>query len=189
VRFDVEAAGRAHVVEMRRGARGWLVTIDGRAVSADVTRTGDRWSLLIGPPEGGPRDGADVGAGFGRPASSYEIAIEQRGRGEQVVHVNGRAVPVSFLDPRTGRGRRRDGHAGVAAAAGGPVHVKAPMAGRIVKVLVNVGEPVAARQGVVVVEAMKMENELRAPSAGTVRDVRVVEGASIESGAVLVVIE
>jgi biotin carboxyl carrier protein len=63
------------------------------------------------------------------------------------------------------------------------------MAGRIVRVLVSVGDAVEARQGLVVVEAMKMENELRAPRAGTVTDVNVGVGASIDAGTVVVVIE
>jgi biotin carboxyl carrier protein len=63
------------------------------------------------------------------------------------------------------------------------------MPGRIVKVLVTAGDAVAARQGLVVVEAMKMENELRAPRPGTVTDVRVREGMSVDANAVLVVIE
>jgi len=62
------------------------------------------------------------------------------------------------------------------------------MPGKVVRVLVGAGETVAARQGLVVVEAMKMENELRAPRAGTVRDVRAVEGASVEAGALLLTI-
>jgi biotin carboxyl carrier protein len=63
------------------------------------------------------------------------------------------------------------------------------MPGRIVKVLVAPGDVVAARQGVVIVEAMKMENELRAPRSGTVADVRVTEGMSVEANSVLVVLE
>jgi biotin carboxyl carrier protein len=63
------------------------------------------------------------------------------------------------------------------------------MPGRIVKVLVREGDTVAAQQGLVVVEAMKMENELRAPRAGQVTAVNVVEGMSVEGGAVLVVME
>jgi biotin carboxyl carrier protein len=62
------------------------------------------------------------------------------------------------------------------------------MPGRIAKVLVKVGDVVAARQGLVGVEAMKMENELRSPRAGTVVDVRVAEGARVESQALLVVV-
>ena len=66
--------------------------------------------------------------------------------------------------------------------------VKAPMPGRVVRVLVAVGDRVIARQGVVVVEAMKMENELRGPRDGIVKEVGVVPGAAVETGAVLVVI-
>jgi len=62
------------------------------------------------------------------------------------------------------------------------------MPGRIVKVLVRAGDVVAARQGLLVVEAMKMENELRAPRAGTVAEVRVSEGAPVEANVVLAVI-
>ncbi len=68
------------------------------------------------------------------------------------------------------------------------VSIKAPMPGRIVRVLVAVGDRVAARQGVMVIEAMKMENELRAPREGTVKDIVAAAGATVESGAVLVII-
>ena len=66
--------------------------------------------------------------------------------------------------------------------------IVAPMPGRVVKVLVAPGDAVQARQGLVVVEAMKMENELRAPRAGTVAEVRVREGAPVDANVVLVVI-
>jgi biotin carboxyl carrier protein len=68
------------------------------------------------------------------------------------------------------------------------IAIKAPMPGRVVRVLVAAGDRVKARQGVVVVEAMKMENELRAPRDGTVKDIAVAPGAAVESGAVLLVI-
>jgi biotin carboxyl carrier protein len=63
------------------------------------------------------------------------------------------------------------------------------MPGKIVKVLVKPGDSVQPRQGIVVVEAMKMENELRSQKTGTVSEVRVKEGASVEAGAILVVVE
>jgi biotin carboxyl carrier protein len=63
------------------------------------------------------------------------------------------------------------------------------MPGRVVRVLVAPGDEIAARQGVVVVEAMKMENELRSPKAGRVKDVMVSAGTSVEAGRVLVIIE
>ena len=65
----------------------------------------------------------------------------------------------------------------------------APMPGRVVRVLVKPGDEVAPRQGLVVVEAMKMENELSSPRAGTVREVTVSEGASVEAGRLLAVID
>jgi biotin carboxyl carrier protein len=67
--------------------------------------------------------------------------------------------------------------------------IKAPMPGRVVRVLVAVGDRVTARQAVVVVEAMKMENELRTPREGVVKEVLVAPGAAVESGAVLVVVD
>jgi biotin carboxyl carrier protein len=101
------------------------------------------------------------------------------------VHVNGVAVPLIVIDRR----HRRRGGGGPAGDEARPRAVVAPMPGRIVKVLVKPGEAVEARQGLVVIEAMKMENELRAPRAGTVADVRVTEGASVEANAVLVVLK
>jgi biotin carboxyl carrier protein len=151
-----------------------MVTIDGRAVTADVARVGERWSLLIG--------NVEAGRAVMRPFHSYDVAIENRGRGERIVHVDGREIAVSFANGRTGS---RAHHEGVA----GPVRIMSPMAGRVVKVLVAAGDVVAARQGLVVVEAMKMENELRAPRNGRVREVPAREGGSVDAGAVLVVIE
>ena len=75
-----------------------------------------------------------------------------------------------------------------ASAPTGAASVKAPMPGRIVRVLVGVGDRVAARQPVVAVEAMKMENELRSPRDGVVTQVLVAPGAAVESGAVLIVV-
>jgi biotin carboxyl carrier protein len=103
------------------------------------------------------------------------------------VHVDGCVVPVrirqssAFARPRT--------TVAGAARAGGPQRIVAPMPGKIVRVLVARGDEVAPRQGLVVVEAMKMENELRAPRAGCVQEVAVTEGQSVEAGALLVVVE
>ena len=80
-------------------------------------------------------------------------------------------------------GRRRGAWAG-----DGPVRIVAPMPGKVVRVLAAPGEAVTARQGVVVVEAMKMENELRAPRAGIVGEVLAREGALVDAGALLLTI-
>jgi biotin carboxyl carrier protein len=135
-------------------------------VTPDIVRTGDTWSILLG-------------------TRSYEVTIVEEAPGELAVSVEGQIVRVAA--PRVGTTARVRGRE--AETRQGPQPVTAPMPGRIVKVLVKAGDMVAARQGLIVVEAMKMENELRSPKAGTVTEVRVTQGQSVEARAVLVVVE
>jgi biotin carboxyl carrier protein len=181
---DLETRGGQRKIEVRRRGSQWELTLDGRILSVDVTAIAGRLSLLIGPPAGAPYD-PKVGAAFRQPFKSYEVAIDRRSNGERIVYLDGLAVPVSIVDPREQLTRRR---AAVSAGAG-PRSIVSPMPGRIVKVLVREGDTVAAQQELIVVEAMKMENELRAPRAGQVTSVKVVEGMSVESGVVLIVME
>lgn len=102
--------------------------------------------------------------------------------GDAVV-IDGERVEYGVWDPRSLRGTS------AGASESGPKALKAPMPGRIVKVLVAVGETVAAGQGCVVMEAMKMQNELKAPRAGVVGKVSAAEGETVAAGAVLVVVE
>jgi biotin carboxyl carrier protein len=92
-------------------------------------------------------------------------------------------VPV----PAGVNGRKRRGAA--AQDAGGPSRLVAPMPGKVVRVLVQPGDAVTARQPLIVVEAMKMENELRAGRDGTVAEVHAREGQSIDAGALLVIVQ
>jgi biotin carboxyl carrier protein len=184
---ELEIGGRRRTIDVRRNGSGWEITLDGRILGVDVTAIGERWSLLIGPPRPGgfgETSPPSSAASAGRPARSYEVAVDRGSNGERIVHVNGVAVPVSLNDPRARRMRRSE-----VASATGRRSILSPMPGRIVKVLVKVGDEVTAHQGLVVVEAMKMENELRAPHAGRVTAVRVVDGMSVEANAVLVTLE
>lgn len=141
----------------------------------DIAEVDGIWSLLVGD---------------GPCRRSYEVTFSEAdglsraaSRG-LTVHVNGTPVSVER------QSRRRATAAGAAAdTTNGPVSIAAPMPGRVVKVLVSAGDVVAARQGLIVIEAMKMENELRAPRAGTVKAVNVTSGAAVEAGTVVVVIE
>ena len=179
---DIALHGTRHAVAARRDGDRWIVTLDGRELGVDVVDVGGRWSMLISPDV---VSGTDIG-----PASrSYEIAFEPRQAGGQVVFVNGDAFPLTVADARAAFARRSPGAETGLAGAVGSATVIAPMPGRVVKVLVAPGDAVAARQPVVIVEAMKMENELRAPRAGTVASVRVSEGQSVEAHAVLVELE
>jgi biotin carboxyl carrier protein len=182
---EVETRGGRRTMELRRRGSTWELSLDGRILNVDVTASAGRLSLLIGPPSPAASAGQvppSPAASAARARRSYEVAVERRSNGDRIVYVNGLAVPVSLVDPRERLVRRR----GSASAETGPRSIVSPMPGRIVKVLVREGDVVAAHQGLVVVEAMKMENELRAPRAGTVSAVKVVEGMSVETRAVLV---
>ena len=99
------------------------------------------------------------------------------------VAVNGRRMSVEAADPRDRR-EKSDG-----AASHGAREVRAPMPGKVVRVLVAVNDLVDEGRGLVVVEAMKMQNEMKSPKAGRVAEVRACAGAAVKSGEVLVVIE
>lgn len=176
--WHVEVGGRTRRVDVR----GADVLLDGRLVHTDTARLGDVVSLIVGPSNAAAR-----AAGSGR---SYEVAVSERGSGDLLVSVNGRLIPARVLSAASRtreRAIRATGRHNEAMASG-PHRVVAPMPGRVARVLVKVGDVVAARQGLVVVEAMKMENELRSPCAGTVTEVRAIEGSRVESQALLVVV-
>ena len=157
----------AVAIEVDRGREGHqTVTIDGVPAAVDIRRTATGYSLVL-----------ESGGG-----QVVEVAITDGDtRGELVVHLPSVSVPVS-IDASRRRGK-------TARHADGEQRITAPMPGRIVRVLANVGDDVELRQPVIVIEAMKMENELRAPKAGRVKEVAVEAGASVEAGRLLVVIE
>lgn len=169
--FDIEINGRARTVSVERTAAGrYRVSVDGRAHVVDAARIGNfGLSLLLD----------------GERGASREVQISPGSTpGELLVRLDGMSVTALVDGRRTGRASVDGG-----AHARGEQSVVAPMPGRVVRLLVARGDDVAARQGVVVVEAMKMENELRSPKAGRVKEVAVTAGASVETGRVLVVIE
>ncbi len=113
---------------------------------------------------------------------SYDARVEEQPAGLVVV-IDGYRFEIQVLDPR--RWSRKSGRG----AGDGPQEVTAPMPGKVVRVLVRVGDAVEAGQGLVVVEAMKMQNELRAARAARVLRVSAVEGATVAAGEVLVTLE
>ncbi|HUI56039.1 MAG TPA: biotin/lipoyl-containing protein [Bryobacteraceae bacterium] len=112
---------------------------------------------------------------------SYEARVEEAG-GALVVVIDGYRFEIEVRDPR--RWSRQSGARG----AGGVQTVAAPMPGKVVRVLVAPGDEVAAGQGIVVVEAMKMQNEMKAARAGRVLAMHVKEGATVAAGEVLATI-
>jgi len=107
-------------------------------------------------------------------------------RGQYTLWLDGFRFEVEALDERMRAIRELSG---VGATASGPAPLKAPMPGLIVRVNVQVGDAVQAGQGLLVMEAMKMENELRAPAAGKVKSIVVSTGTAVEKGALLIELE
>jgi pyruvate carboxylase subunit B len=107
-------------------------------------------------------------------------------RGAYTLWLDGHRFDVEALDERTKAIRELSG---AAAGPSGPAPLKAPMPGLIVRVNVQVGDQVQAGQGIVVMEAMKMENELKASAAGKVKSIVVTPGTAVEKGALLVELE
>ena len=113
---------------------------------------------------------------------SYEARVEEH-PGLLVVIIDGYRFEIDVRDPR----RFRRGSSG--AGAGGVQTISAPMPGKVVRVLAAVGDAVEAGQGLLVVEAMKMQNEMKALRAGKVASISAREGATVAAGEVLVTIE
>jgi biotin carboxyl carrier protein len=169
MQYEVEIGARLLHVAVTRAGDGFAVTVDGRTRQVDAARIdAHTLSLLVDT------------------VWSKEVSIAADPVGGQLgVHVGATPVAVTL------NGRRRWGRKdeGAGTASGGPQRLVAPMPGKVVRVLVKSGDPVTVRQPVVVVEAMKMENELRASRVGTVAEIHVREGMSVDAGALLLVIQ
>lgn len=157
-------AERTRSVEMVREAGRLRVRIGDRVIEADAVEVATgTYSILLG----------------GR---AYEVRVQPGNDGLRV-HAGGREFAAQVIDPRVWRGKR----AGVLEAEGRQ-QIIAPMPGKIVRVLVQAGENVEAGQGMLVVEAMKMQNEVHSPKTGKVERVLVTEGQAVNAGEVLAVV-
>jgi len=110
---------------------------------------------------------------------SYQATLLEPG----VIQVNDEIFEVEIFDPRELRARSSAG------AHEGRQNIAAPMPGKVVRVLVSAGATIEKGQGLIVVEAMKMQNEMKAPKAGTVVEIKTQEGATVSAGEILIVIE
>ena len=174
--FDVEVGEAVRTVTVHRKGLMLHVEIGGRTHVVDVRRVGNTTlSMLVSTGDAT------------RPVTSVDAALAENAiAGAFDVHLDGRTVPVQIRQAGAFGRQKREGPG---PAATGPQRIVSPMPGKVVRVLVAAGDEVTARQGLVVVEAMKMENELRAGRNGRVRDVAVTVGQSVDAGTVLVVVE
>jgi pyruvate carboxylase subunit B len=160
--YHVTIAGRAFEVEM--GGEG--IRVDGRPVDASLYRA-----------DGSPLAALHV------DAATYPLLASRRTKGHWALRLRGIPLDAEVIDERTKTIRDL---AGVGAGPAGPRPIVAPMPGMVLRVEVEEGDTVAEGQGVVIVEAMKMENELCASGAGVVSRVLVAEGEAVEKDQVLV---
>jgi len=163
--YEVIVVGKPHRLELEKAAGGWECRLDGQPVHIDaVLPRRDALSLLV--------DG-----------HAYEIKGEQTAT-DLHMWVGSTRFAVELRDPRSLRSRQH--------AAGdekGPRKILAPMPGRIVRLLVAENSEVEAGQGIVVVEAMKMQNEIKSPKKGVVKKLSATPGAAVNPGDILAIVE
>ena len=164
----------------------YVVDVNGATIDVDLEATrvivgGETRQAHLAELEGTPVRLVTIG-------NEVHRVVVRRGesRGRYTLWVDGFRYDVEALDERTRAIRDLSGES---AAATGSAPLRAPMPGLVVRVNVQSGDVVAAGQGLVVMEAMKMENELRASSAGRVKAVHVQPGTAVDKGALLIELE
>jgi len=164
MQFTVVVAGETVEITFERSQGAIIATLAGREYTVDVSNVakGVYW--------------------FNWNGQSIEITILPEGD-LYTVRIGTHQIPVEILDSH--KKFQRAAHKGPSGAA----EVRAPMPGRIVRVLAAAGQEVTANQGIVVMEAMKMQNEIKSPSNGKIRTLDVSEGETIRSGHLIAVIE
>jgi len=163
--YDITIDGKSYRLDLAQADGKWQCRLDGREVEIDVALTGhDTISMVV----------------TGR---SYEIKRERAATGT-VLWIGSSSYASEVRDPRSLRARKKK-----AGDESGPRKLVASMPGKVIRVLVNEKEEVEAGQGIIVVEAMKMQNEIKSPKKGTVQKLVAEEGATVNAGDVLAIVE
>jgi biotin carboxyl carrier protein len=169
MKYEVQLASpgeeKTLVIELERDGVAWRVTLDGRPVAVDAVEIAPNTiSILLN-------------------GQSFEVNVSSSPDGKLKLQTGSREFIAEVIDPRAWSGRR---HGSVEAQ--GRQQIVAPMPGKVVRLLVKEGDRVEAGQGLLVVEAMKMQNEIRSPKGGTVERVLAKEGQAVNAGDVLCVV-
>ncbi len=163
--YEVSVGEKVFRVDLVREGQGWICKLDGRPVAINVapTQEGTLSILLNG--------------------KSYETKQEITAAENNIV-IGSQRFSTVVRDPRSLRSRRTTDAGGQ-----GPRKITAPMPGKVVRITAMVGSEVEAGQAVIVIEAMKMQNELKSPRKGILKKLSVAEGAAVEAGQVLAEVE
>jgi biotin carboxyl carrier protein len=160
------------------------IIIDGKQYRLELEQLEGRWTCRL------DRRIVEVDAVLARPNvlslrignKAYEVKCERVGE-DTHIWVGSQRFAAEVRDPRSLRSRAR------ATDEQGPKNLTAPMPGKVIRVLVSQGAEVEAGGGVLVVEAMKMQNEVKSPKKGTIQKILVTEGAAVNAGDVLAIVE
>jgi len=168
MKLQAELGGEKHDVEIVRDGRSVTATVDGREYRLDVSEPEKGVYLIknenkISEVSVSPRSGS---------ATAFAVSL------------HGRETDVEIIDPKRLRGAGKADE-----DAAGKAEIKTAMPGKVVRILVEIGAEVAKGDGIVVVEAMKMQNELKAPKDGVIAEIRAIEGQTVNAGDILVVVE
>ena len=163
--YEVSVGEKVYRVDLVREGKGWICKLDGHPVAINVVPTQDGMlSILLN-------------------GKSYEIKQEVTAAENNIV-IGSQRFSTVVRDPRSLRSRRTTDAGGL-----GPKKITAPMPGKVVRITAVVGSEVEAGQAVIVIEAMKMQNELKSPRKGILKKLSVAEGAAVEAGQVLAEVE
>jgi len=166
MKYEILIDGHPHQVHLERVAQGYECTVDGEAFALDVAMTARDVLSII------------------HQGRQYEAKREYSLMGETHIIIGSERFTAEVRDPRSLRSRRA-----AAGAETGPAKIVAPMPGKIVRVIAAEGDEVEAGQPIVVVEAMKMQNEIKANKKGKVTKIAVKEGSAVNAGDLLAIVE
>jgi biotin carboxyl carrier protein len=169
MKLTAELAGEQYQLEIKREGPRVSALIDGRRYEVEAREQAAGVYLLLA----------------GNRVFECRVGQSETARGSLEVHVGTHAYTVMLTDPKRLRSAQTPGTQADASAA----QIVAPMPGKVVRVLVQQGAQVEAGDAILVVEAMKMQNEMKSPRAGTVTQLHAVAGATVNAGDVLAVIE
>ena len=166
VQLESSSGTSTRVVEVTRQGSGYRILVDGRLLDADAVQIASHTiSILLN-------------------GQSYEIHIEDSLDGKLKLQTGALEFLAQVQDPRAWRGRKQG-----ALEAEGRQQIIAPMPGKVIRILVKAGDTVQAGQGIAVIEAMKMQNEIRSPKSGNVERVTAKDGQNVSAGEVLAWVE
>ena len=159
MKFEIRIAGKSRTVELHRDADRWQIALDGAATDADATEIAPGiFSILLN-------------------GASHEVRVAPNPDGSLTIQDGPHEFKAEVADPRAWRGRKHG-----AVEAEGRQKIVAPMPGKVIRLLVKPGDKVEAGQGLLVVEAMKMQNEVKSPKTGTVEKLLAKEGHPVNAG-------